>query len=79
MGFFDLFKHTHIFGMVYFKIFARCGCKALFSGANAVLLLLFAGGIAEVCRRTANVVYVSLKVGHFCDQGGFSDNAFFAS
>ena len=60
---FDFLDKLYVFGVVGNKIFARCGGEAFSRCTNAVLKLLFAGRIAEIRRRTADVVNISLKIG----------------
>ena len=45
--------------------------QALPVWADAVFELLLAGRMAEICRRSAYVVDIALKVLLFCDQFGF--------
>ena len=48
--------------MVNLQLRAGLGCQTFSVLAQTVFQLLFAGGIAEVCRRSADVVDVSFKV-----------------
>ena len=75
----DLLDQLHVFGVIHLQILAGGGGEALASCANAVLELLVAGGIAEVCGGTANVVDVALKVGQLRDLFCLLDHAFDAS
>lgn len=51
--------------MIYLQCRARFGSKALFALAKSCLFLLVAGGPAEVCGRTANIVDISLEARFF--------------
>ncbi len=48
-------------------------------GAHAAFGLLFARMVAEVCRRTADVVYIALEVGEFCQCRDLAYDAFVAA
>ena len=65
--------------MVGLEVFARRGEQAALVFAQAVFLLLLAGGEAEVRGRAADVVDVALEAGHLYDLFGLRDHAFVAA
>ena len=69
-----LAKHMRILRMVNLKVLTWGGSKALFTRTNAARSLLVTRGITEVCGRSANVVYITLEVGHRSDNFGLLDN-----
>ena len=75
----DLFYKLYVFSMIRLQILTGRGREALTRRANAVLQLLFARGVAEIRGRTAYIVDIALKVGHFSYELGFSYDAFNAS
>ena len=50
---FCLLDELGVFGVIDLQVFARCGRKTLAIGANAMLKLTVAGGVAEICGRAA--------------------------
>ena len=62
----DSLKELYVFGVICDKILARSGREALASRADSVAKLLFAGRVAEISRRAANVVDIALEIRHFC-------------
>ena len=59
---FDLLYKLKIFRVIYLQIFARCGRQTLSVCANAVFQLFIAGGITEICRRSADIMNISLEI-----------------
>ena len=55
----QLDRYSHV---VNLQLRAGLGCQTFSVLAQTVFQLLFAGGIAEVCRRPADIVDVSFKV-----------------
>ena len=62
--------------MVGIEIFTGVRRKTAFVGAHTVLGLLFAGVVAKVCRRAADIVNVALEIGEFGKLGDLADKAF---
>ena len=65
--------------MVRDQVFARLREEALFSRTCSVFQLFFAGRKAEVCRRAAHIVDVSLKIRFLCQVFRLIDDRFVAS
>ena len=60
------FKQMNVFRMVGIQIGTWLREEALAVGTGSQLFLLFAGGMAEICCRTADVVNISLEPGQLC-------------
>ncbi len=58
----QLAQQLDILHVVDLQLRAGLGCQTFSVLAQTVFQLLFAGGIAEVCRRSADIVDVSFKV-----------------
>ena len=68
-----------IFAFVYHKILAWRRRKALFALAHAALFLPVAGGAAEICRRSADIMDISLEIGHSGKHFCLTDNGILAA
>ena len=77
--FFDLFYKLNILAMIDLEVFTRGWCEAFSVCADAVAELFIAGGVSEVSRGAAYIVYISFKVGHFGNQLCFFQDAFYTS
>ena len=75
----DLTQHMRVLGVIHLQILTRCGGKTLFAGTNAALSLLVAGGVTEVSRRSADVIYIALEVGHGGDKLSLLNNTLLTS
>ena len=73
---FDRLDQIVVILVIDLEIRAGLGREALAVRANAVRELFIASGPAEICRRTANVVYVALEIGHLDDLARLGENAF---
>ena len=76
---FDLLDHMHIFAVIDLEIFTGSWRETFSICANAVLELLIAGGITEVCGGASNVVDIALKAVKLGDLFSLCENAFNAS
>ena len=65
--------------MIHRKICTGLGEEALAIRAGAEFHLLFAGGVTEIGRRSADVVDISLEAGHLRDGLCFFDDGFMAA
>ena len=74
-----LSEHIKILAVIYLQCRARFGSKALFTLAKSRLFLLVAGGPAEVCGRTADIVDISLEARFFRKVDCLVYNRFLAS
>ena len=63
----DSFDKLDVFGVICHEVLAGRGREALARRADSVAELLFAGGVAEVRRRSADVVDIALEIGHLGD------------
>lgn len=59
-------KHSQIFGMIGFEGRAGSWCEAFLSHAKSAAKLLFARGVTKISCRSADIVDISLEIGHFC-------------
>ena len=75
----DLAEHTQIFGVINDEIFTRLGRKTFSALTHAAFFLSLAGGMAEVCGRTANVMDITLEIGHFGEEFCLFEDGFLAS
>ena len=69
-------KKLYIFAMVCYQIRTRSRHKALSVATNATLKLFFACRVAEICRRSANIVNITLEIAHFGNELSLAHNAF---
>jgi len=74
-----LSKERQIIAMVNPCGRAKLGCHTFFIGAGAALCLTLAGVLSKVCGRTANIMNVSLKIGHIGYFFSLVNNRFMAS
>ncbi len=72
-------QQVEVIGMVGLEVLARGGEQAALVPAQAVPVLLFAGGEAEVGRRPADVVDIALEARVRGDLPGFGEHAFVAA
>ena len=72
----DRLDQIVIFLVIDLEVGAGLGREAFAVRANAAFELFIAGGSAEIRRGTADVVYVTLEIGHFNDLARLGENAF---
>ena len=65
--------------MFYKPLADKWGRKTFLVRANSVCELMVARGVSKVCCRAANIVNISLEIGHFGDEFCLAENAFFTS
>ena len=65
--------------MVDFKCGTGSWCKTFLAHAESFGYLLIAGRAAEISGRTANIVYISLEIGHLSNSFSFFEYRFNAS
>ena len=75
----DAAKQMQILAVVDHEVFAGLGRKAFSALAHTAFFLSLAGGRAEVCGRAADVMDITLEIGHFGEDFGFFQNRSFTS
>ena len=72
---FHLLQKFHVLAVIHFKLFTRRRSQALAVGTHTMLHLFVAGRIAEIRRRTANVMNIAFESGKRSKQFRFVDYA----
>ena len=75
----DTSEQMQILAVVDHEVFAGLGRKAFSALAHTAFFLSLAGGMTEVCGRTADVVDVTLEIGHMREHFRFAHDGIFTS